>query len=51
MNSYQIDKKLEPVLRQIEENGVKLDVDLIRILDMSLILILQVNYLKFFIKS
>ncbi len=30
LNSYEIDKKLEPVLRSIEKNGVKLDVDLLK---------------------
>ncbi len=36
MNSYQIDKQLEPVLRQMEENGVKLDVKLLEKLSLEL---------------
>lgn len=33
MNSYDIDKKLEPVLREIEKNGVRIDVDLLKKLE------------------
>ncbi len=41
LTSYEIDKKLEPILRQMEKNGVKIDVQLLEKLSLEVSLKLQ----------